>query len=244
MESKIEKLQKIIDSSNNIVFFGGAGVSTESNIPDFRSADGIFNIKLNRKFTPEELVSHTMYKKYPEDFYNFYREKLIYKDAKPNYAHKFLAKLEQLGKLKAVITQNIDTLHEDAGSKNVIKLHGSVDSNSCICCNKKYNLMEFLSLTRPVPKCLECNCVVKPDVTLYEEQLFDNVFESAEYFISEADTLIVGGTSLIVYPAANLVHYFKGKNLVLINKAMTSYDSFATLVINDKIGEVFKKIII
>lgn len=240
MDNKIIELKNILDSSSNIVFFGGAGVSTESNIPDFRSAEGIFNIKLNRHFTPEQLVSHTMYKKYPEDFYDFYKKHLIYKDARPNYTHKFLVELERSGKLKAVVTQNIDTLHEDAGSKTVIKLHGSVDSNSCVACGKNYNLDEFLALEDVVPKCTECNNVVKPDVTLYEEMLYEGVFERAIHYISNAETLIVGGTSLSVYPAANLIQYFKGKNLVLINKQQTNYDYFANLVINDSLGKVFK----
>ncbi len=240
---KINLLQKIIDESKRIVFFGGAGVSTESGIPDFRSANGVYNLKLDRNFSPEELVSHTMYTKYPEEFYDFYKKHLIYPNAKPNFAHKYLAKLEKDGKLSAVITQNIDCLHEMAGSKNILKLHGTVDSNTCVKCGKKYNLEEFLKICKKnIPHCSECGGIIKPDVILYEEIPNQATFTKAINEISKADTLIVGGTSLIVYPAASLLHYFQGENLVLINKSKTEQDNFANLVIHESIGEVFKKL--
>mgnify|MGYP000875376387 FL=1 len=237
--NEIEKLQEIIDNSNKIVFFGGAGVSTESGIPDFRSADGLYSIKLDRHLSPEQLVSHTMYLKYPEEFYDFYKTNLIYPDAEPNSAHYYLAELEKKGKLTAVITQNIDSLHEMAGSRKVLKLHGSVDKNTCMSCGKKYNLEEFLKLCNPVPHCPVCNGIIKPDVTLYEESLDMTIFEEAIYHLSQADTLIIGGTSLVVYPAASLIQYFRGKNLVLVNKSVTSQDNYANLVIHDSIGKVF-----
>ena len=239
---KIEELKKIIQESNNIVFFGGAGVSTESNIPDFRSANGVFSVELGRHFTPEQLVSRTMFEKYPEDFFKFYKEHLIYPDAKPNKAHYFLAELENKGKLRAVITQNIDTLHEQAGSKNVLKLHGSVDANYCSKCKSFYNLEDFLAKNEEIPSCDKCGGVIKPYVTLYEEELDMTVFNAAINFIEKADVLIIGGTSLSVYPAANLLHYFRGKYLVVINKTSTPQDNMADLVINGKIGEVFSKL--
>ena len=239
---KISLLQKIIDESKRIVFFGGAGVSTESGIPDFRSANGVYNLKLDRNFSPEELVSHTMYEKYPEEFYDFYKKHLIYPNAKPNFAHKYLARLEQDGKLTAVITQNIDCLHEMAGSKNVLKLHGSVDANYCTKCKSFYNLEDFLAKTEEIPSCDKCGGVIKPYVTLYEEELDMTVFNSAINFIEKVDVLIIGGTSLSVYPAANLLNYFKGKHLIVINKTSTPQDNMADLVINGKIGEVFSKL--
>lgn len=238
---KIEELKRIIEESSNIVFFGGAGVSTESNIPDFRSANGVFSIELGRHFTPEQLVSRTMFDKYPEDFFKFYKEHLIYPDAKPNKAHYFLAELENKGKLRAVITQNIDTLHEIAGSKNIFKLHGTVDSNYCRKCGKHYNLEEFLAKDSIIPLCDLCGGIIKPYVTLYEEELDMAVFSSAIKYIEQAEVLIIGGTSLSVYPAANLIRYFRGKHLVVINKTSTSQDRMATLVISGKIGEVFEK---
>lgn len=243
-KEKIDKLKEYIQESNNIVFFGGAGVSTESNLPDFRSSDGLFSKRLNRHFTPEQLVSHTFFVQYPEDFFKFYKENLIFEDAKPNNAHIALAKLENDGKLKAVVTQNIDGLHQKAGSKNVFELHGTVNSNTCPKCKSKYNLKEFLALDGLVPKCSNCGDVVKPDVVLYEESLDDDVVRGAIKAISEADLLIVGGTSLVVYPAAGLLHYFKGKHIVLINKSATSMDSMADLVIADSIGKVFKDAIL
>ena len=240
--NNIDRLKEIIDSNSNIVFFGGAGVSTESDIPDFRSANGVFSVELNRHFTPEQLVSRTMFVKYTVDFFDFYKKHLVYPNAKPNKAHYYLAKLEQQGKLKAVVTQNIDTLHEQAGSKNVLKLHGSVDANYCNKCKSFYNLEECLAKTEEIPSCDKCGGVIKPYVTLYEEELDMKVFNAAINFIEKADVLIIGGTSLSVYPAANLLHYFRGKHLVVINKTSTPQDNMADLVINGKIGEAFSKL--
>ena len=237
MDTEIEQLTKILKESNNIVFFGGAGVSTESGIPDFRSADGLFNEKLNITFTPEQLVSHSFYIRYPKEFFNFYKAKLIYPQAKPNKAHIALAKLEEMGKLKAVITQNIDGLHQAAGSKNVFELHGSVLRNYCVKCHAFYG-EKFILDSKDVPTCTKCGGNVKPDVVLYEEGLDDNVIRDSVRAIANADTLIIGGTSLVVYPAAGLIDYFRGKNLVLINKSSTSADNKADLVIHDSIGKV------
>ncbi|MFR0659926.1 NAD-dependent protein deacylase [Clostridium perfringens] len=242
MDDKINKLKEIIKNSNNIVFFGGAGVSTESGIPDFRSANGLFNEKLNITFTPEQLVSHSFFERYPEEFFKFYKSKLIYPNAKPNYAHIALAKLEEMEKLKAIVTQNIDGLHQMAGSKNVFELHGSVLRNYCVDCHTFYD-EKFILESKGVPKCTKCGGIVKPDVVLYEEPLDDNVIRGAINAISKADTLIIGGTSLVVYPAAGLINYFRGKNLVLINKSSTQADSKADLVINDSIGKVLGKVI-
>ena len=239
---KLEELQEIIDQSQKIVFFGGAGVSTESNIPDFRSSDGVYSVTLGRHFTAEQLVSHTMFERYPEDFFDFYKKYLLYPDAKPNVAHRYLAWLEETGKLKAVVTQNIDSLHEMAGSKKVLKLHGSADRNYCTGCQRFYDLEAFLALEGPVPLCLDCGKVVKPDVTLYEEPLNMEVFSQAAKVIQEADLLIIGGTSLVVYPAASLIQYFQGKNLVVINKTSIPQDKEADLVIEGKIGQVFSKL--
>ena len=237
MSAKIEKLAKILKDSTNIVFFGGAGVSTESNIPDFRSSNGLFNEKLNITFSPEELVSHTFFIRYPEEFFNFYKSKLIYPDAKPNNAHLALSKLEKMRKLKAIVTQNIDGLHQRAGSKNVYELHGSVHRNYCMDCNAFYDA-EFILNSKGIPTCTRCGGSVKPDVVLYEEPLDNAVIEGAVNAISKADTLIIGGTSLVVYPAAALINYFKGSNLILINKSSTQADSKADLVINDSIGKI------
>ncbi|MDD7796351.1 NAD-dependent protein deacylase [Clostridium sp. 'White wine YQ'] len=238
----IERLKEIIKNSNNIVFFGGAGVSTESGIPDFRSANGLFNEKLNRTFTPEQLVSHTFFMRYPEEFFAFYKEKLIYQDAKPNDAHKALAKLEEIGKLKAVVTQNIDGLHQMAGSKNVFELHGSVHRNYCMKCHSFYDA-DFIVNSKGVPTCTKCGGTVKPDVVLYEEGLDEDTINGAVSAIAKADTLIIGGTSLMVYPAAGLIKYFSGKHLILINKTSTQYDGAAEVVINEKIGETLKQVI-
>ncbi|CDG00732.1 Putative NAD-dependent deacetylase, Sir2 family [Clostridium chauvoei JF4335] len=219
------------------MFFGGAGVSTASGIPDFRSSNGLFNEKLNLTFTPEQLVSHSFYIRYPKEFFNFYKAKLIYPNAKPNGAHIALAKLEEMGKLKAVITQNIDGLHQAAGSKKVFELHGSVHRNYCVKCNSSYDV-DFILESKDVPTCTKCGGTIKPDVVLYEEGLDDDTIRMSIDAISKADTLIIGGTSLVVYPAAGLIDYFRGKNLVLINKSTTSADNKANLVINDSIDKV------
>ena len=235
---KIEQLQNIIDSSNNIVFFGGAGVSTESGIPDFRSQDGLYAQKY--AYPPEQIVSHTFFTYRTREFFEFYRDKMLYPDAKPNAAHKFLAEIEKSGKLKAVITQNIDGLHQAAGSKIVLELHGSVLRNYCTRCGRFYP-MEFVKIADGVPFC-DCGGIIKPDVVLYEESLDGATINAAVKAISEADTLIIGGTSLVVYPAAGFVNFFSGKHLVVINKSATSADKDAELVINDSIGEVFLQI--
>ncbi|MGX9756442.1 NAD-dependent protein deacylase [Clostridioides difficile] len=231
-------LKDLISNHNNIVFFGGAGVSTESNIPDFRSSTGLFSQKLNKQFTAEQLVSHTFFIKYPEEFFEFYKDKLIYPNARPNNAHIALAKLEETGKLKAVITQNIDGLHQMAGSKNVLELHGSVHRNYCTNCGKFFDLEAMLNLGGNIPHCDDCGSIVKPDVVLYEEALDSDVITKTISAISKADLLIIGGTSLAVYPAASFIDYYKGEYIALINKANTVYDKSASLVINKPIGEV------
>lgn len=231
-------LKDLIANHNNIVFFGGAGVSTESNIPDFRSSTGLFSQKLNKQFTAEQLVSHTFFVRYPEEFFEFYKDKLIYPNAKPNNAHIALAKLEEMGKLKAVITQNIDGLHQMAGSKNVLELHGSVHRNYCTKCGKFFDLESMLNLGGNIPYCDNCGSIVKPDVLLYEEALDSDVITKTISAISNADLLIIGGTSLAVYPAASFIDYYKGDYIALINKANTVYDKSASLVINKPIGEV------
>ena len=241
MDRDIMELISVIKESNNIVFFGGAGVSTESNIPDFRSTNGLWNEKLKINFTPEQLVSHTFFVRYPEEFFEFYKDKLIYPEAKPNAAHKALAKLEEMGKVKAVVTQNIDGLHQAAGSKVVYELHGSVLRNYCMECGAFYD-EKFILESEGIPTCPKCGGRVKPDVVLYEEGLDDNVIRGAVHAIANADTLIIGGTSLVVYPAAGLIDYFNGKNLVLINKSETSADRRADIVIHEAIGEVFTEI--
>ena len=241
MNTDILELKRIIDESSNIVFFGGAGVSTESGIPDFRSATGLYNQDLGREVSPEEMVSHTFYVNHPKQFFEFYRDKLIYEDAEPNDCHKALAELEKQGKVKAVVTQNIDGLHQKAGSKVVWELHGSTLRNYCESCGTFYGLSKVTG-TDGVPTCDKCGGRVKPDVVLYEEGLDSDVIDGAVRAISEADTLIVGGTTLIVYPAAGLIHYFKGKHIVLINMSATSADSSADLVIREPIGEVFAEL--
>ena len=240
MGEEIRELAKILKESDNVVFFGGAGVSTESNIPDFRSSNGLWNEKLKINFTPEQLVSHTFFVKYPDEFFEFYKDKLVYPDAKPNDAHKALARLEEMGKLKAVVTQNIDGLHQAAGSKTVYELHGSVLRNYCMTCGEFYD-EKFILASEGIPVCPKCGGRVKPDVVLYEEGLDDNIINNSVRAIMKADTLIIGGTSLVVYPAAGLINYFGGKNLVLINKSETSADRRANLVIHDSIGKVFKE---
>ena len=234
------ELKDIIETSNNIVFFGGAGVSTESSIPDFRSETGLYKTKNNFSYPPEVMLSHSFFINHPEDFFDFYRAKMIYKDAKPNLAHYTLAELEKRGKVKAVITQNIDGLHQMAGSKKVLELHGSIHRNYCTKCNKSFDLDYILNSKTIIPKCDTCGEIIKPDVVLYEEGLNIDIINESVEFISKADVLIVGGTSLVVYPAAGLVNYFKGKKLILINKSSTPYDRKADLVINDSIGKVLK----
>ncbi|WP_024615928.1 NAD-dependent protein deacylase [Clostridium sp. Ade.TY] len=241
MEDKIQELTNIIKNSNNIVFFGGAGVSTESGIPDFRSADGLYSSKYERKFSPEEILSHSFFYSHTNDFYKFYKDKMIYTNAKPNYAHIVLTQLEKMGKLKAVITQNIDGLHQMAGSKNVFELHGSVHRNYCTNCYKSYEL-DYIINSQDIPKCETCGGIIKPDVVLYGEPLDNDVINGALNAIKNADTLIIGGTSLVVYPAAGFVDYFRGKNLILINKSSTPYDNKANLVINNSIGKVLKSV--
>ncbi len=232
-------LADLIAGSENIVFFGGAGVSTESGIPDFRSENGIFKAKTKYGYSPEELLSHSFFIRHPDIFYDYYVNMMIYKDAEPNAAHIALAKLEGLGKLKAVITQNIDGLHQKAGSRNVLELHGSVHLNHCMECGKFHDL-EYVLSANGVPRC-ECGGLVKPDVVLYEEPLDYGVMQSAVDFISKADILIVAGTSLSVYPAAGLITYYKGGKLVLINKSPTQYDSNADMLICGSVGEVLSK---
>lgn len=235
---EINKLQSIVDGSDNIVFFGGAGVSTESGIPDFRSVDGLYNQKY--KYPPEIIISHSFYRRDPEEFYRFYKDKMLFPEAKPNKAHMKLAELEAAGKLKAVITQNIDGLHQKAGSKRVIELHGSVHRNYCERCHKFYDL-QYVIDAPGVPKC-SCGGTIKPDVVLYEEGLNNQDIEDAIQYISEADTLIIGGTSLVVYPAAGLIRYFRGRHLVVINMSPTQSDREADLLISDKIGSVLDQI--
>lgn len=239
MNEKIELLVQILRESNNIVFFGGAGVSTASDIPDFRSSNGLYSKKLNRNFSPEQAVSHTFFVRYPEEFFDFYKKNLVYPNAKPNDCHIALAKLEKLGKLKAIVTQNIDSLHQMAGSKEVYELHGCVHRNYCTRCDAFYDA-EYVLKTEGIPHCEKCGGVIKPDVVLYEEGLEEQVINDAICAISSADTLIIGGTSLVVYPAAGLIDYFKGKNLILINKTSTSADSRADLIINDDIATVMR----
>ncbi len=235
------QLSKIIESSNNIVFFGGAGVSTESSIPDFRSDIGLYKTKSNYSCNPETILSHSFFINHPEDFFDFYKSKMIYKDSRPNAAHYALAELERMGKLKAVITQNIDGLHQLAGSKNVLELHGSVNRNYCMKCKKEYSLDHVLNSASIVPRCQVCDGIIRPDVTLYEENLDMDVFKKAIAYIQQADMLIVGGTSLVVYPAAGLIQYYRGNKLVLINRSSTAYDRSANLVINDSIAKVLSE---
>jgi len=237
--SEIETLQKWIDESSRIVFFGGAGVSTESGVPDFRSVDGLYNQKYD--YPPEEILSHTFYRRKPEEFYRFYRDKMLYTDVLLNKAHLKLVELEEAGKLSAVVTQNIDGLHQAAGSKKVYELHGSVLRNYCEECGKFFD-MQYIVDGEGVPKCDKCGGPVKPDVVLYEEGLDQKVINGALKAITEADMLIIGGTSLAVYPAAGLIDYYRGNRLVLINMSKTPMDSRANLVIYEKIGEVLSQI--
>ena len=238
MEADRERLTAILRESSRIVFFGGAGVSTESGIPDFRSANGLWNEKLQIELTPEQLVSHSYFERYPEEFFAFYREKLIYPEAKPNGCHLALAKLEKMGKLRAIVTQNIDGLHQAAGSETVYELHGSVLRNYCQQCGAFYDVQFILDTAPEVPHCPVCGGLVKPDVVLYEEPLDNQVINDTVAALGEADTLIIGGTSLVVYPAAGLIRYFQGKHLVLINMSETRADRLAEFVIREPIGEV------
>lgn len=239
MDEKILQLKEIIEGSDNIVFFGGAGVSTESNIPDFRSVDGLYNLKY--KYSPEVILSHTFYREHTNEFFEFYRDKMIFPNAKPNATHFALANLEKIGKLKSVITQNIDGLHQLAGSNNVFELHGSIHRNYCENCGKFYDLEHIMS-SKGIPKC-ECGGEVKPDVVLYEEGLDHKILAAAIKTIMDADVLIIGGTSLAVYPAAGLIDYYKGDKLILINKDSTPQDDKANLVINDSLGKVFSSVV-
>lgn len=239
VEEKVEKLRQMIAESNNMVFFGGAGVSTESGIPDFRSVDGLYHQQY--EYPPETILSHTFYRQNPEEFYRFYKNKMLFLDAKPNAAHKKLAEWEKEGKLTAVITQNIDGLHQAAGSKAVWELHGSVLRNYCEKCGAFYDV-RYVKETDGVPMCGKCGGAVKPDVVLYEEGLDQHTLSEAVKAIRNADMLIIGGTSLAVYPAAGLIDYFKGKYLVLINKAPTPRDNMADLVIQGSIGEIFSRL--
>lgn len=241
MKEKIEELTKIITQSKRVVFFGGAGISTESNIPDFRSDQGIYHRNGGSRYSPEEVLSRTFYERHTKEFYEFYKSKMIYEGAKPNRGHMALAKLEEMGKLKAVITQNIDGLHQAAGSKVVWELHGSIHRNYCTTCHACYDV-RYLLKQKGIPVCNKCNGHIKPDVVLYEEALQDEVVEAAIQAIKQADTLLVGGTSLVVYPAAGLLRYFQGENLVLINKSITPYDNQADLVLHGGFGYVMDQV--
>lgn len=234
--NQIERLKEIIDGSDNIVFFGGAGVSTESGIPDFRSVDGLYNQKYD--YPPETILSHTFYRQKPEEFFRFYKDKMLCLDAKPNAAHLKLAEWEQEGKLKAIITQNIDGLHQAAGSKKVLELHGSVLRNYCESCGKSFDA-EYMLHADGVPKCDACKGAIKPDVVLYEEGLDNQILRDAISYIANTDVLIIGGTSLVVYPAAGLIDYYRGNKLILINKTPTARDGAADLVVQGSIGEIF-----
>ena len=240
MSEVVERFLQMVKESDNIVFFGGAGVSTESGIPDFRSVDGLYNQKYD--YPPETILSHSFYMAKPEEFYRFYRDKMLCLDVKPNVTHEKLAQLEAAGKLKAVVTQNIDGLHQAAGSKRVLELHGSVHRNYCQRCGKLFDARYILESPDPVPVCDACGGKIKPDVVLYEEGLDDQTLQDAVYYISHADMLIIGGTSLAVYPAAGLIDYYRGNRLVLINKSATPMDSRADLVIQEGLGAVFGRI--
>ena len=236
MNEKIQKLQEIIDNSNHIVFFTGAGVSTASGIPDFRSTDGLYNQKY--QFSPEEILSHHFFKQHTEEFFRFYRDKMLYPDVKPSFVHQYIASLEKRNKKVTVITQNIDGLHQLAGSTTVLELHGSVLRNTCMQCHTKYSLDDILTMDT-VPHCPKCNGIIKPDVVLYEEGLDENILNQSLHALQTADTCIVLGTSLVVYPAAGLLRYFGGDKLILINRDQTSYDSTANLTIHDDFINIF-----
>ena len=234
----IEKLQRIIDNSESIVFFGGAGVSTESGIKDFRSVDGLYNEKWD--YPPEVMLSHTFFINHTKEFYKFYKEKLDTLNIEPNITHKYLVKLEKCGKLKSIVTQNIDGLHEKAGSKNVILLHGTIYKNHCMKCGKEFDA-KYVFSSNDIPTC-KCGGIIKPDVVLYEEALDEKITKKAIESISSCDTLIIAGTSLVVYPAAYYIQYFKGKNMIILNKDKTEYDYMADLVINKPLGEIISKL--
>ena len=238
MEEKIQQFKQMVNESNNIVFFGGAGVSTESGIPDFRSKDGLYNQKYD--YPPEEILSHTFFVNHTEAFYKFYKDKMNSLKYEPNITHMKLAELEEKGKLKAVVTQNIDGLHQKAGSKNVYELHGSVLRNYCMKCHKFYDA-EYVFTSKGIPKCT-CGGIIKPDVVLYEEGLDEETLENAIWAIQNADVMIVAGTSLTVQPASSLLNYYKGNKLVLINRDVTPYDNRANLVIHESLGKVFENI--
>jgi NAD-dependent deacetylase len=239
MDENIQTLKEWIDGSDNIVFFGGAGVSTESGIPDFRSVDGLYHQKYD--YPPETILSHTFFMRNPGEFYRFYKDKMLELDIEPNAAHKKLAELERAGKLKAVVTQNIDGLHQKAGSKIVYELHGTVHKNYCMKCGKFFDA-RYVKAAEKIPYCDECSGIIKPDVVLYEEGLDDSTVRGAVNAIANADVLIIAGTSLTVYPAAGMVRYFSGSNLVLINRDPTPMDSAADLVLHDKVGELMSGI--
>ena len=238
MDENIRRLKELIDGSDNIVFFGGAGVSTESGIPDFRSVDGLYHPQFD--YPPETILSHTFFYQHPDYFYRFYRQKMLPLEAQPNAAHKKLAALERAGKLRAVITQNIDGLHQAAGSKNVLELHGSILRAYCSRCRRPYPA-DVINKGTGVPRC-DCGGVIRPDIVLYEEQLDEDVLRKSIDYIRNADVLIVGGTSLNVYPAAGLINYYRGNKLVLVNLSATPYDDEADLVIHEKLGEVFSRV--
>ncbi len=236
---KVELLTDIFKNADNIVFFGGAGMSTESGIPDFRSENGLYMTSDGSQYSPETILSHSFFISHTDEFYKYYKTKMICRDAKPNAGHFALAKLEEIGRLKAVVTQNIDGLHQLAGSKRVYELHGSVHRNYCSKCRTFFDL-DYIVNAKGTPHCNKCGCVVKPDVVLYEETLDDSVVSGAIGAIKNADVLVIGGTSLVVYPAAGLIDYYRGKKLILINKSSTPYDSRADLVINDSVGKVLE----
>ena len=238
VEANVRKMKELIDQTDNIVFFGGAGVSTESGIPDFRSVDGLYHQKYD--YPPETILSHTFYRERPEEFFRFYRDKMLYLDAQPNAAHKKLAQWEREGKLKAVLTQNIDGLHQKAGSRNVLELHGSVLRNYCERCHKFYDAQYMLN-SEGIPRC-SCGGMIKPDVVLYEEGLDSDILNRAVRAIAEADVLIIGGTSLAVYPAAGLIDYYRGHKLILVNRTPTPRDAEADLVVQGSIGEIFAQL--
>lgn len=240
MGNETAKLQELIDQYDNIVFFGGAGVSTESGIPDFRSQDGLYHQKYD--YPPETILSHTFFMRHPEEFYKFYQDKMLCDTAKPNAAHLKLAELERAGKLRAVVTQNIDNLHQMAGSKNVLELHGSVYRNYCMKCGKFHDF-SYMKHAEGVPHC-QCGGIIKPDVVLYEEGLDNDTISASVRAISQAQVLIIGGTSLAVYPAAGLIDYFRGEHLVVINKSSTPRDKAADLLIKEPIGHVFSQIVV